>query len=130
MRPEESHVNLGPAPRPTPRRRSSVPNILRALGNPLLRPAVQCAAISHDGVGMSGHCHDAGFAQAGRVIAVEVYPLRKLTTGIATWVRDSVQLADGDRPHGILYPSKMGPERWIIGRCGCGEPTMGPAWIR
>ncbi|WP_080989522.1 hypothetical protein [Mycolicibacterium conceptionense] len=33
---------------------------------------------------------------------------KKLTTGIAAWVRDSVVLADGDRPHGIVYPSKWG----------------------
>lgn len=33
---------------------------------------------------------------------------KKLTTGIATWVRESVVLANGDRPHGIVYPSKWG----------------------
>jgi hypothetical protein len=34
--------------------------------------------------------------------------LKKLTTGIATWIRDTVVLADGHRPHGIFYPSKWG----------------------
>lgn len=33
---------------------------------------------------------------------------KKLTTGIATWIRESAQLFDGERPHGILYPSKWG----------------------
>ncbi|OBK38622.1 hypothetical protein A5658_03635 [Mycobacterium sp. 1245111.1] len=33
---------------------------------------------------------------------------KALTTGIATWVRDTVQLFDGHRPHGIVYPSKWG----------------------
>jgi hypothetical protein len=32
--------------------------------------------------------------------------LKKLTTGIATWIRDSVHLYDGERPHGIIYRSK------------------------
>jgi len=31
-----------------------------------------------------------------------------LTTGIATWIRDQVVLFDGERPHGIMYPSKWG----------------------
>jgi hypothetical protein len=34
--------------------------------------------------------------------------LKKLTTGIATWIRETVQLQDGERPHGIFYPSKWG----------------------
>lgn len=33
---------------------------------------------------------------------------RSLTTGIATWIRESVVLEDGSRPHGITYPSKWG----------------------
>lgn len=33
---------------------------------------------------------------------------KKLTTGIATWIRNTVQLEDGERPHGIFYPSKWG----------------------
>ncbi|WP_435084083.1 RES domain-containing protein, partial [Gordonia hongkongensis] len=33
---------------------------------------------------------------------------RTLTTGIATWIRESVVLEDGSRPHGITYPSKWG----------------------
>lgn len=31
-----------------------------------------------------------------------------LTTGIAAWIRDSIVLDDGSRPHGIVYPSKWG----------------------
>src|SRR5690625_898547 len=34
--------------------------------------------------------------------------LKPLTTGIATWVRDSVHLEGGHRPHGVVYPSKWG----------------------
>ena len=34
--------------------------------------------------------------------------LKKLTTGIATWIRETVVLHDGERPHGIFYPSKWG----------------------
>lgn len=34
--------------------------------------------------------------------------LKTLTTGIATWIRDQVVLFDGERPHGIMYPSKWG----------------------
>ncbi len=35
--------------------------------------------------------------------------LKKLTTGIATWIRDRTVLFDGgERPHGIVYPSKWG----------------------
>ncbi len=34
--------------------------------------------------------------------------LKKLTTGIATWIRETVHLHDGERPHGIVYPSKWG----------------------
>lgn len=34
--------------------------------------------------------------------------LRRLTTGIATWIRDHVILFDGQLPHGIVYPSKWG----------------------
>ncbi len=34
--------------------------------------------------------------------------LKKLTTGIATWIRNTVYLEDGERPHGIFYPSKWG----------------------
>jgi hypothetical protein len=34
--------------------------------------------------------------------------LKKLTTGIATWIRETVHLHDGERPHGIFYPSKWG----------------------
>ncbi|MCC9185327.1 RES domain-containing protein [Mycolicibacterium mageritense] len=33
---------------------------------------------------------------------------KSLTTGIATWIREQVTLFDGDRPHGIVYPSKWG----------------------
>ena len=33
---------------------------------------------------------------------------KKLTTGIATWIRETIQLYDGHRPHGIVYPSKWG----------------------
>ncbi len=34
--------------------------------------------------------------------------LKKLTTGIATWIRETVHVHDGERPHGIFYPSKWG----------------------
>jgi hypothetical protein len=34
--------------------------------------------------------------------------LKKLTTGIATWIREFIVLHDGARPHGIVYPSKWG----------------------
>jgi hypothetical protein len=34
--------------------------------------------------------------------------LKKLTTGVATWIRETVVLGDGERPHGIFYPSKWG----------------------
>ncbi|MDG4666373.1 RES domain-containing protein [Mycobacterium sp. 236(2023)] len=34
--------------------------------------------------------------------------LKKLTTGIATWIRESIVLDDGARPHGVIYPSKWG----------------------
>ena len=34
--------------------------------------------------------------------------LKKLTTGIATWIRDRTVLFDGERPLGIVYPSKWG----------------------
>jgi hypothetical protein len=39
-----------------------------------------------------------------------------LTTGIAAWIRDSVILQDGSRPHGIAYPSKWGStlENWAM----------------
>lgn len=39
-----------------------------------------------------------------------------LTTGIAEWIRDSVLLDDGLRPHGIVYPSKWGTslENWAM----------------
>ena len=33
---------------------------------------------------------------------------KKLTTGIATWIREMIHLYDGHRPHGIFYPSKWG----------------------
>jgi hypothetical protein len=33
---------------------------------------------------------------------------KRLTTGIATWIRDTIVLDDGHRPHGIFYPSKWG----------------------
>jgi hypothetical protein len=33
---------------------------------------------------------------------------KRLTTGIASWIRESVELQDGERPHGIFYPSKWG----------------------
>jgi hypothetical protein len=33
---------------------------------------------------------------------------KRLTTGIATWIRDTIVLDDGQRPHGIFYPSKWG----------------------
>lgn len=35
---------------------------------------------------------------------------KKLTTGIATWIRERVQLEGGERPHGIFYPSKWGSD--------------------
>jgi hypothetical protein len=34
--------------------------------------------------------------------------LKRLTTGIAAWIREQVVLFDGERPHGIVYPSKWG----------------------
>lgn len=34
--------------------------------------------------------------------------LKKLTTGIADWIRERIVLFDGERPHGIFYPSKWG----------------------
>lgn len=34
--------------------------------------------------------------------------MKKLTTGIATWIRERIIVFDGERPHGILYPSKWG----------------------
>ncbi|MEB3068832.1 RES domain-containing protein [[Mycobacterium] vasticus] len=34
--------------------------------------------------------------------------MKLLTTGIATWIRDSVHLDGGERPHGVVYPSKWG----------------------
>ena len=42
--------------------------------------------------------------------------LKRLTTGIATWIRESVQLQDGERPHGIAYPSKWGTtlDNWAM----------------
>ncbi|BCP13994.1 RES domain-containing protein [Mycobacterium paraintracellulare] len=33
---------------------------------------------------------------------------KKLTTGVATWIRETIHLYDGHRPHGIVYPSKWG----------------------
>ncbi|NLE81862.1 MAG: RES domain-containing protein, partial [Rhodococcus sp.] len=41
---------------------------------------------------------------------------KTLTTGIATWIRDSVVLDDGSRPHGIVYPSKWGStlQNWAM----------------
>ncbi|MGJ6127185.1 RES domain-containing protein [Mycolicibacterium sp. Y3] len=33
---------------------------------------------------------------------------KQLTTGIATYIRDQIVLVDGQRPHGIIYPSKWG----------------------
>jgi len=41
---------------------------------------------------------------------------KKLTTGIATWIRESVHLYDGERPHGVIYPSKWGRtfENWAM----------------
>jgi hypothetical protein len=42
--------------------------------------------------------------------------LKRLTTGMATWIRESVQLQDGERPHGIAYPSKWGTtlDNWAM----------------
>ena len=42
--------------------------------------------------------------------------LKKLTTGIATWIRETVHLHDGERPHGIIYPSKWGStfDNWAM----------------
>ncbi|WP_345342406.1 hypothetical protein [Rhodococcus olei] len=39
-----------------------------------------------------------------------------LTTGIATWIRESVVLDDGSRPHGVVYPSKWGStlQNWAM----------------
>jgi hypothetical protein len=34
--------------------------------------------------------------------------MKVLTTGIATWMRETVHLQGGERPHGIVYPSKWG----------------------
>ncbi|BBZ36438.1 hypothetical protein [Mycolicibacterium confluentis] len=34
--------------------------------------------------------------------------MKRLTTGIATWIRDNVVLFDGQLPHGVVYPSKWG----------------------
>lgn len=34
--------------------------------------------------------------------------MKALTTGIATWLRDTVHLQGGERPHGVVYPSKWG----------------------
>jgi RES domain len=34
--------------------------------------------------------------------------MKRLTTGIATWIRERIVLVDGERPHGIFYPSKWG----------------------
>ena len=34
--------------------------------------------------------------------------MKALTTGIATWIRNTVHLQGGERPHGIVYPSKWG----------------------
>lgn len=41
---------------------------------------------------------------------------KPLTTGIATWVRESVHLQGGERPHGIVYPSKWGStlDNWAM----------------
>lgn len=41
---------------------------------------------------------------------------KMLTIGIATWIRDSVMLDDGSRPHGIVYPSKWGStlQNWAM----------------
>lgn len=41
---------------------------------------------------------------------------KPLTTGIAAWVRESVHLQGGERPHGIVYPSKWGStlENWAM----------------
>lgn len=42
--------------------------------------------------------------------------LKALTTGIATWIRDTVHLQGGERPHGIVYPSKWGSnlDNWAM----------------
>lgn len=42
--------------------------------------------------------------------------MKALTTGIATWMRDTVHLHDGQRPHGIVYPSKWGStlDNWAM----------------
>lgn len=42
--------------------------------------------------------------------------MKALTTGIATWIRDTVHLRDGERPHGIVYPSKWGStlDNWAM----------------
>ncbi len=42
--------------------------------------------------------------------------MKALTTGIATWMRDTVHLQGGERPHGIVYPSKWGStlDNWAM----------------
>lgn len=41
---------------------------------------------------------------------------KRLTTSIATWAREQVNLFDGSQPHGIMYPSKWGRHlmNWAI----------------
>jgi hypothetical protein len=34
--------------------------------------------------------------------------LKRLTTGIASWIRETIVLDGGGRPHGVFYPSKWG----------------------
>ena len=42
--------------------------------------------------------------------------LKRLTTWIATWIRETVVLHDGAHPHGIVYPSKWGTtlDNWAM----------------
>lgn len=42
--------------------------------------------------------------------------MKALTIGIATWMRDTVHLQGGERPHGIVYPSKWGStlDNWAM----------------
>lgn len=52
---------------------------------------------------------DFGIEQLTLSTLTDSSPEAKLiTTGIATWIRESVVLEDGSRPHGIAYPSKWG----------------------
>ncbi|MFH5227604.1 RES domain-containing protein [Antrihabitans spumae] len=58
--------------------------------------------------------------------------MKQLTTGIATWLRESVVLSDGSRPHGVVYPSKWGTtvQNWAMWLRRADDGTGGDAvWI-